>query len=78
MKQVVHFTGTKAQKEAQGLRAAKNYLGKTKYANLMRYLSTLPARPRIKACRLMFVIAGIDSYWSLRGVVKEAHRISIN
>ena len=68
----VKFTGSKADKEAQGLKQVKSYLGNARFKALVGHLTTLKPKDRIRFARMAFMIAGVDSYWSLRGIVKFA------
>ncbi len=81
MKYEINFTGAKAAKEKQALKATKDYMGTARYLAWRRKLVDLflgqgageyPTKAKkYRAIKFCLLMSGVQGYWPIRAVARE-------
>lgn len=81
MKYEISFTGSKAEKEQQALRATREYMGTARYLAWRRKLVDLfldkhaaeypTTAKRYRAIKFCALLSGVQGYWPVRAIARD-------
>lgn len=84
MKYEINFTGTKAEKEKQALKAVKEYMGTARYLQFRRKLvdhfvdvaqgADGTRAKQYRGIKFCLMLSGVQGYWPVRAVAREVLR----
>ena len=88
MKYTIEFKGTRGEREAQALKATKEYLGTARYLQIRRKLvdwclaqrevSNVNSRELYRGIQFALVLIGVQGRWPARAVIRDTFTVLRN